>query len=128
MLVDSFGRLLALYLSGGQVSDHKYAPVLGVEAARHRVEMVVGDKGYDSHALRESLRAYKIEPVIPRRGKSKKREKISRKNYRRRNLIERFIGKIKEHRRVATRYDKKAAHYKGFVILAAILNWINIIC
>lgn len=115
-------------LSGGQVSDHKYAPVLAVEAARYRVDMVVGDKGYDSHALRDTLRAYQIEPVIPRRGKSLKEENISRKNYRRRNLVERFIGKIKEHRRVATRYDKKAAHYKGFVVLAAIMTWINAIC
>lgn len=126
--MDSFGRLLAVCLSGGQVSDHKYAPVLAVEAARYRVDMVVGDKGYDSHALRDTLRAYQIEPVIPTRGKSLKEEKISRKNYRRRNLVERFIGKIKEHRRVATRYDKKAAHYKGFVVLAAIMTWINAIC
>lgn len=61
------------------------------------MEIVVEDKGYDSQALRESLRAYKVAPVISMRGKSQKRENISGKNYKRCNLIERFIGKIKEY-------------------------------
>lgn len=83
---------------------------------------------YDSHALLEPLCAYKIEPVLPMCGKSRKGENISGKNYKRRNLVERFIGKLKEPRKVATHYDKKAVHYKNFVVWAAIMTWINPIC
>jgi len=125
--VDSFGRLLKLTLSPGQSSDHKYAPELAGQAIAYRAQMVIGDKGYDSHALREQIEGAGLESIIPFQ-KRRRGFEIDREKYKERNVVERFIGKLKENRRVATRYDKKATHFAGFLILAAIKSWLKIIC
>ena len=90
--------------------------------------MVMGDKAYDSKALRDMLANAGLNPVIPYRKCCKVRHEMDYKRYKERNIVERFIGKLKENRRVATRYDKKAAHFAGFILLAAIKNWLKIIC
>ena len=128
MLVDNLGRLLKLVLSPGQSADYTYAPELAEQAIEYRAHAVVADKGYDGNALRGQIESAGIEAVIPFRKCCKIRPEIDRKRYKERNVIERFIGKLKENRRVATRYDKKAAHFAGFLILAAIKAWLKIIC
>ena len=122
------GRLLKLILSPGQSSDHKHASELAGQAIAYRAQAVVGDKGYDSDALRGQVEDAGLESVIPFRKCRSIRPEIDRERYRERNVVERFIGKLKENRRVATRYDKKATHFAGFVILAAIKAWLKIIC
>jgi transposase len=126
--VDSLGRLLKLVLSPGQASDHKYAPELAGQAIAYQAQTVIGDKGYDSDALRGQIADAGLESIIPFRKCRTIRCEIDRKRYKERNVVERFIGKLKENRRVATRYDKKATHFAGFVILAAIKAWLKIIC
>ena len=126
--MDSFGRLLKLVLSPGQSSDHKHAPELARQAIEYQAQTVIGDKGYDSNALRGQIEDAGLESVIPFRKCRKIRHEIDRERYKERNVVERFIGKLKENRRVATRYDKKATHFAGFVILAAIKAWLKIIC
>ena len=128
MLVDSLGRLIKLVLSPGQSSDHKYAAELAGQAIEHRAQAVMGDRGYDSDALREQIMGAGLESVIPCRKCRKIRPEIDRERYKERNIVERFIGRLKENRRVATRYDKKASHFAGFIILAAIKDWLKIIC
>jgi putative transposase len=70
--------------------------------------------------LREAVLKREAEPVIP--SKSNRRTPIAydKALYEERNLVERFFNKLKQFRRVATRYDKLLANYRGFVLLAAI--------
>ena len=122
------GRLLKLVLSPGESSDHKHAPELVEQAIAYQAQTVIGDKGYDSDALRGQIENAGLESIIPFRKCRNIRHEIDRKKYKERNVVERFIGKLKENRRVATRYDKKDTHFAGFIILAAIKAWLKIIC
>jgi transposase len=81
-------------------------------------EYVIADKGYDSAELRQQIRRQKARPVIPGRKGTRRRHDKTR--YRNRNVIERFFNLLKHDRRVATRYDKTARNYLGFVQFAAI--------
>lgn len=78
--------------------------------------------------MRRQIEDAGLESVIPFRRSRKVRPEIDRARYKERNVVERFIGKLKENRRVATRYDKKATHFAGFVILAAIKECIKSSC
>jgi putative transposase len=126
--VDNLGWLLKLILSPGQSADYTYAPELAGQAIEYQAQAVVADKGYDGNALRGQIENAGLEAVIPSRKCCKIRREIDRERYKERNIVERFIGKLKENRRVATRYDKKATHFAGFLILAAIKAWLKIIC
>lgn len=117
-----------MVLSPGQSNDCKYAPELAAHAISCHAQAVMGDKGYDSKALRRQFEDAGLESIIPYRKCHKVQSEINRAKYKERNVVERFIGRLKENRRVATRYDKKATHFAGFVILAAIKAWLKIIC
>ena len=88
-----------------------------------RIEALLADKGYDADAIRAELAAAGVEAVIP--AKSNRRVLIphDRAKYRWRNLVERLFSKLKNWRRVATRYDKTTESYLGFVTLASIKLW-----
>lgn len=120
--------MLKLVLSPGQSNDCKHAPELAAHAIACGAQAVIGDKGYDSKALRRQIEEAGLEPIIPFRKCHKLPAEINRDTYKERNVVERFIGRLKENRRVATRYDKKATHFAGFLILAAIKAWLKIIC
>ena len=126
--MDEAGRLVCLSLSPGQTSDHAHAPELIEAASEQELKIVCGDKGYDSEKLRMKIRESGMRPVIPKRGNSLQSADFCPEIYRQRNLIERFIGKLKENRRLATRYDKTASNYQTFILLAAIKNWLRKIC
>jgi transposase len=85
---------------------------------------VVGDRGYSGRPTRDYLRRRGITPVIPQHRTEKTPRLMDRGLYRERNVVERLVGKLKEYRRVATRYDKLAASYLAFVQLAAIRVWL----
>jgi len=89
-----------------------------------KVEALLADKGYDADAIREELANAEVEAVIP--AKSNRREPIphDREKYRWRNLVERLFNKLKNWRRIATRYDKTKESYLGFVSLVSVLQWI----
>jgi transposase len=82
-------------------------------------EYVIADKGYDSDPLREQIRQQGAKPVIPSRAGCRRR-RHDRVRYRLRNIVERFINRVKHYRRVATRYDKTDSNYFGFVCLASL--------
>jgi transposase len=89
-----------------------------------RIGALVADKGYDVDAIRAELAKADVEAVIP--AKSNRRTPIlyDRRKYRWRNLVKRLFNKLKNWRRVATRYDKTAESYLGFVALASVTLWL----
>ena len=120
-LTDVIGRPYALMLTPGNVSDVKAAPELLARTGRAR--SVVADKGSDADPLRRSLRQAGAVPVIPGRSSRKRRIRYDRERYRGRHLIENAFCRIKDFRRVATRYDKLAANFLSGVALAAALTF-----
>jgi transposase len=105
-----------LKLTGANAADSPHLPELiaGIET-----DAVLGDKGYDSDANREAIRARGAEPCIPPRKNRTDPIEYDRHLYRERSAVELYFGRIKQYRRVATRYEKKAKNYLGFVWLAS---------
>ena len=116
-VLNPLGHPVKLELTGAEVADSPRLPSL---IAGLETEAVIADKGYDSDANRQAIRAQGAKPCIPSRSNRKKPEAYDRHLYKERNVVERFFGWIKRFRRVATRYDKKALNYLGFVWLASI--------
>ena len=93
---------------------------------RIRPERVVGDKGYSSGKIRAYLRGRGIGAVIARQ-KNEKRVgvRFDKEAYCERNdVVERTINRLKQFRRVATRYEKRAVNYKAMLIIAAVVLWL----
>jgi transposase len=84
---------------------------------------VIADKGYDADALRRSLRDNGSVPVIPGRSNRKRAIVYDKTRYRDRHRIENAFCRLKNFRRIATRYDKLAANFLSAVALAALLIW-----
>ncbi len=110
--VSPLGHPVALKLTGAEAADSPHLPglIAGIET-----EGVLADKGYDSDANRAAIRGRGAEPCIPPRRNRKEPVAYDRHLYRERNVAERFFARVKQYRRVATRYDKKAANYLGFI-------------
>lgn len=117
--VDARGQPVALLLTGGEVAEVSQAEEL---LENIETQLAVLDKGYDSDRLRDWLRDRGITPCIPFKRNRKNPGSYSRAKYRKRHLIENFFAKIKVFRRVATRYDKLAVTFFGWVMLAVILK------
>lgn len=112
----------ALVLTGGQEADVSNArALLGEVPAGADVGVVIADKGYDSRAVVEAIEARGAEAVIPTLSNRKVRREIDRERYKDRNLAERFWSKVKQFRRVATRYEKTARNFLAFVQVASIM-------
>ena len=91
---------------------------------RLRPHRVVGDKGYSSGAIRRYLRRRGIRLTIPRKDNEKHRGKFDKSIYRTRNVVERCFNRLKQFRRIATRYEKKAENYQAMLTLAFIQLWL----
>ncbi len=101
------------------------APAL-IEAARGRFDKLIADRGYDSNAIRAAIQAQNAEAVIPATRSRRNPIPYDRDVYRARNLVERLWCRLKDWRRIATRYDKLAANYMAGVFLAAAITfWSN---
>jgi transposase len=105
-------------LTGANESDIAQAEDL---LADHRPDVVIADRGYDKRALVEEIERRGAEAVIPTQKDRKEQRAVDPHLYRERNLCERFWSKVKQYRRVCTRYDKKAANFLAFVKLAAVM-------
>jgi putative transposase len=86
---------------------------------------IIADKGYDAGQLIETIGQRKAQAVIPPRSCWKKQRHYDVDLYKERNLVERFFNKLKQFRRVATRYDKLLDNFMGFVKIAAIAIWLK---
>jgi len=94
---------------------------------RVRPRRVVGDKGYTGHRIRTYLRRRGIGAVIPRlRTESRRGVRFDRAAYRERNRVERTINRLKQHRAIATRYEKLEVTFHALLTIAAILLWIPV--
>lgn len=121
-MTDGRGVPLGARVTAGQAHESKSFEALMDTVSirrRRRPDAVAGDKGYSYRRIRAWLRRRRIEVVIPTRS-DQPREPLNKRKYRRRNVVERCIGWLKECRRVATRYEKLAAHYLAMVTLAMI--------
>src|ERR1700724_1202285 len=120
-LADAKGRLIAILLTGGEAHD---CPV--TERLIRRVKKpkcMLGDKAYDSAELREELDEHGTKPVIPNRSNRKEPFRFNKRLYRLRWRIEAAFNRLKDFRRIATRYEKLARNYLASVCLAAALVW-----
>jgi transposase len=91
---------------------------------RQRPNRVVGDKGYTGRANRSYLRRRGIRVTIPRRSNERRRGSFDRAAYRKRNLVERLFNRLKQFRRIATRYEKRKDNYLAMLTIAACLLWL----
>jgi putative transposase len=87
----------------------------------HQPEAVIADRAYDADAFLAEVKEREAEAVIPPLKTRRIQRRYNRKKYRQRNLIERFINRLKHYRRVATRYEKTARNFLAFAHLAATL-------
>lgn len=117
------GQLIRFAITGGEVADITQAQALLVGSS---ADTVVADKGYDSDELVDFIRAGgEATAVIPPRRNRLRRRRYDRVVYRDRNRIERFFCRIKQFRRIATRYDKLVERYASIVALGASFVWLN---
>lgn len=127
-MTDGQGLPLAAVLSAGQRHESPFFEAVmdavrvprPVGRPRKRPEALAGDRAYDASWIRQWCHKRDIESVIPsRKGKSGpgRPPTCDEQKYENRNVVERCVGRLKERRRIATRYEKKASHYK------AMLEW-----
>ena len=107
-----------IILTAGQRADVTQAEALVKD---HQPEAVLADKAFDSDAFIAALRAKGAQVVIPPKANRVEQRAFDHALYKERNLVERFMNRIKQYRRVATRYDKKAQNFWAFVQVAAIM-------
>jgi transposase len=109
-------------LTGGNVADCTAAERL-LRRLPPDVLVVVGDKGYDSNAVRDQVKGRGAFPNIPPRRNRKRRIFWCRDFYRNRNATPRMFGRLKDFRRIATRYDRRADVFLSAVALAATVSY-----
>jgi transposase len=112
------GLPVKLILTGGQAADVSQAKTL-IEGVPF--EVAIGDKGYDSDEVVRAIENTGAEAVIPSRKNRTTPREIDGSRYKDRNLVERFWARVKQYRRVATRYEKKAQNFLAFVHLVSIM-------
>jgi transposase len=117
-LVDGLGNPLRFRLTGGQRHDITQAHAL-IEGIANAA--VLGDKGYDAQHFIDRIEQQNCTPVIPSRSNRKNPRNYDEELYKERNLVERFFRKLKNYRRIFSRFDKKAANYLAFITFAATL-------
>jgi transposase len=122
LLADSLGRPLAFALTPGQAADIRSAEVL---LSGHCARYVLADRAYDARSFREAIAQAGAEPVIPPNPTRKRPASYDRLRYRDRNRIERLVGRLKRFRRIATRYDRRAAYFLASIHIVACLEWMT---
>nr|WP_298240295.1 IS5 family transposase [uncultured Bradyrhizobium sp.] len=120
---DGQGRPLGFLLTSGQASDYNEALAL-LALPVNKPKLFMGDKGYDGDSLRQDLLIHGILPVIPPKSNRKDPPSCDYDAYRDRNRIERMFNRLKQSRRIATRFDKTIISFMGFLNLAAIRIWL----
>jgi transposase len=121
-LADAQGRPVRFIPTAGQAHDVTTVPdLLGdLEAGA-----VIADRAYDTNAVRSLIAARGAQAVIP----STRTRRVAIPHdvvaYRLRNRIERFFNKLKHFRRIATRYDRRAAHFLAALYLASAMIWMR---
>ena len=121
---------MTLVLTPGQGHEAKSVELLLATGAVRRVgrgrprlrpQRIVGDKGYCGKPVRDLLRRRGIRFTIAKKCNMCRKGPFDKAIYRQRNQIERTINRFKQFRRIATRYEKRAIHYRSMWLIAAIV-------
>ena len=140
---DGKGRPLSVVLTPGQRHGSTQLEELleGVRVGRpegspgrprKRPAHLIADLGYSYERCRRLLRRRAIPHTIPERkdqkqrraGRSGRRPGFDQEAYRRRNVVERCVNRLKQWRAIATRYEKRAANYRAMVVIASLMMWL----
>tara|TARA_B000000460_G_scaffold218461_1_gene168946 strand:- start:164 stop:553 length:390 start_codon:yes stop_codon:yes gene_type:complete len=122
-VADADGRPIRFFMTAGQVSDYTGAAAL--LGSLPKADWLLADRGYDADWFREALKDKGIKPCIPGRKSRGKPIKHNKRRYKRRNRIEIMFGRLKDWRRVATRYDRCPKVFLSAVALAAtVMFWL----
>jgi transposase len=130
---DGKGKPITFVLTAGQRHEATVFECLMSQGAvqrlnkgrpKQRPRRVVADKGYSSRKIRAYLRRRGIRHTIPHKANEHRTGPFNRAIYRSRNLVERLINRLKQYRRIATRYEKRAENYLAMLLLAAIIIWL----
>jgi len=122
------GRLITFLLTPGHASDITLAEDLMETGSilrrnghlRLHPKRLVADKGYTSSTFRSYLRQRNIRCTIPHRANEHHKGTFNKQIYHKRNIVERLINRLKQFRRIATRYEKRAANFSAMITLASI--------
>jgi transposase len=119
---DALGNAVRLIATGGQAGDCPQAlPLLaGLQPGK-----VLADTAYDSDENRAYCAEHGIEAVIPSHPARVEPTEMDEETYRDRNKIERFFARLKQHRRLATRYEKTVVSFLAFWYIAAAIDWLR---
>lgn len=124
VVCDGAGKPLVMLLTEGQMSDHKGARLM--LKALPKAKAMIADRGYDSDWFRAALAARGTEPCIPPTRSRRKPLEYDKALYRQRHKIENLFAKLKDWRRIATRYDRCAhAFFSAICIAAAVAFYLN---
>jgi len=121
-VVDALGLPVRFAIGPGQQND--MAPACGLVEGLYAAQ-VLADRAYDADSLHDIVLEQGGEPVIPPRRHRRHQHNYDRTAYKNRWGIEGFFAKLKQWRRIATRYDKLAATFLGFVKIASIMLWLK---
>lgn len=123
-VVNPQGKPVVMALTAGQVSDHVGAKI--VYPALPNANTMIGDKGYDSDEWRAALKARGIEVCIPPKSNRKVKIPYDKALYKQRYRVENTFAKIKDWRRIATRYDRCAdIFFAAITIAATVIFWLD---
>lgn len=118
--MDGLGNPTHVHLTAGNIHDVSEASKL-IEKAQG--QNFIADKGYDADKVIEAVEKKGMTAVIPAKSNRKAPHVIDGHIYKERHLVENFFCKLKRYRRVATRYEKTAANFLGFVLFASLRIW-----
>jgi len=122
-VTDENGRPISFFMSAGEASDYTGAAAL--LNSLPPAQWLLADRGYDADWFREGLQNKGIKPCIPGRKSRTKPVNYDKRRYKRRNRIEIMFGRLKDWRRVATRYDRCPKVFLSAIALAAtVLFWL----
>ncbi len=124
--------MAAVLTSGERHEQIALEPLMDAGAVRRpgrgrprlRPRRLAGDRGYSSPTARRRIRRRGIQPVIPTRKDQRRLPRFDREAYRQRNAVERMIGRLKQFRRIATRYEKRAANYLAMITIGMAILWL----
>jgi transposase len=117
-MVNGMGLPVEIQLTPGQQADVSKAQDL---LKGYDPDAVIADKAYDSDALLKSIKAKGAQAIIPPRENRREQRDYDKDLYKERNQVERFINRLKQWRRVATRYEKTGRNFLAFIHLASIM-------
>jgi transposase len=124
MLADGLGNPVTFEITAGNIHDVSVGSKL---IAASEGENIIGDKGYDSEALRDSILAKNATPHIPRKSNSQKpNPQFDKYLYRHRHLVENLFQRLKHFRAFATRYDKLTRNFSSSVFIGCTLIWLKL--